>query len=123
MFNNTVSTRGNSRCLCLFCKYLTLHVFRATYNSYILVLISKIYHRISVAGCGLVRKKKQGLKFKAGKESVFGDFNVHLKDWLAYSGGIDRLCESAISQTNLLRWLTFLLRSQAVILTVLLFWI
>ena len=30
---------------------------------------------------------------------VFGDFNVHHKDWLTYSGGTDR------SQMTLLRWL------------------
>ena len=59
---------------------------------------------------------------------VFGDFNAHHKDWLTYSGGIDMidLLNSVItflSQTTLLKWLTFLLGSQTVILTVLLFWI
>ena len=57
---------------------------------------------------------------------VFGDFNVHHKDWLTYSGGTDRLVNSVIvflSQITLFRWLTFLLRSQAVIFTVLVFWI
>ena len=42
---------------------------------------------------------------------VFGNFNVHHKDWLTYSGGNDRhgeLCYS-LSQMTLLRWLTFLL--------------
>ena len=37
---------------------------------------------------------------------VFGDFNVHHKDWLTYSGGTDRLVNSVIiflSQTTLLR--------------------
>ena len=37
---------------------------------------------------------------------VFGDFNVHHKDWLTYSGGTDRLVSSVIivqSQTTLLR--------------------
>ena len=56
---------------------------------------------------------------------VFGDFNVHHKDWLTYSGGTDRsgkLCCN-FSPTTLLRGLTFLLRSQTVILIVLLFWI
>ena len=55
----------------------------------------------------------------------FGDFNVHHKDWLTYSGGIDRMVNSAIiflSQVTLLRWLTFLLGSQTVILTVVLSW-
>ena len=56
---------------------------------------------------------------------VFGDFNVHHKDWLTYSGGIGRsLVNSLIiflSQKTFLRWLTFLLGSQAVILIVLLF--
>ena len=57
---------------------------------------------------------------------VFGDFNVHHKDWLTYSGGTDRLVNCVIiflSQLTLLRWLTFLLGSQTVILIVLLFWI
>ena len=54
---------------------------------------------------------------------VFGDFNVHHKDRLTYSDGTDKsgeLCYN--SQTTLLRWLTYLLRLQTVILTVLLFW-
>ena len=57
---------------------------------------------------------------------VFGDFNVHQKDWLTCSAGTDRMVNSVIiflSQTALLRWLTFLVGSQTVILTVLLFWI
>ena len=58
---------------------------------------------------------------------AFGDFNAHHKDWLTYSGGTNRpseVCYNLIlSQTTLLRWLTFLLRSQTVILTVQLFWI
>ena len=39
---------------------------------------------------------------------VFGDFNVHQKDWLTYSGGTGIF----LSQMNLLIWLTFLLGSQ-----------
>ena len=57
---------------------------------------------------------------------VFGDFNVRRKDWLTYSGGTDQLMDSVImflSRMTLLRCLTFLLRYQTVILTVLLFWI
>ena len=57
---------------------------------------------------------------------VFGDFNVHHKDWLTYSGGTDRLVNCVIiflSRLTLLKWLTFLLGSQTVILIVLLFWI
>ena len=45
---------------------------------------------------------------------VFGDFNVHHKDWLTYSGGTDRLVNYVIiflSQMTLSRWLTFLLAS------------
>ena len=47
---------------------------------------------------------------------VFGDFNVHHKNWLTFSGGTDRSGELCYNffQTTLLRWLTFLLRSQAV---------
>ena len=43
---------------------------------------------------------------------VFGDFNVHHKDWLIYSGGTDRpgeLCYNFLSQMTLPRWSTFLL--------------
>ena len=55
---------------------------------------------------------------------AFGDFNVLHKGRLTYSGGTDRPGELCyISQMILLRWLTFLLGSQTVILTVLLFWI
>ena len=47
---------------------------------------------------------------------VFGDFNIHHKDWLTYSSGTDRPSELVNwwSQVTLLRWLTFLLRSQTV---------
>ena len=57
---------------------------------------------------------------------VFGDFNIYHKDWLTHSGGADRfseLCYNFLFQMTLLRWLTFLLRSLTVTLTVLLFWI
>ena len=43
---------------------------------------------------------------------VFGDFNVHHKNWLNYSGGTDDLLNSVItflSQTTLFRQLTILL--------------
>ena len=56
----------------------------------------------------------------------FGDFDVHHKDWFTYSGGIDGLVNYIIfflSQVTLLKWLIFLLGSQTVILTVVLFWI
>ena len=46
--------------------------------------------------------------------------NVYHKDWLTYSGGTDKSGE--LCYMTLLRWLTFLLVSQTVILTVLLFW-
>ena len=57
---------------------------------------------------------------------VFREFclsNAHHKDWFTYSGGTDRFAINFLYQTTLLRWLTFLLGSQTVILTVLLFWI
>ena len=63
---------------------------------------------------------------------IFRDFSIHHKDWLTNSGGTDQpgeLCynfqwklPSELFQMTLLRWLTFLLGSQAVILIVLLFW-
>ena len=56
---------------------------------------------------------------------VFGDFNIHHKDWLTYSGGTDRAGELCyhFSISNNLTQLTFLLGSLTVTLTVLLFWI
>ena len=57
---------------------------------------------------------------------VFQDCKVHHKDWPTYCGGTDRpgeLCYNFSISKTLLRWLTFLLGSQAVILIVLLFWI
>ena len=57
---------------------------------------------------------------------VFGDFNIHHKDWLTYSGGTDRsgeICYNFSITNDLTRWLTFLLGILTVILTVLLFWI
>ena len=57
---------------------------------------------------------------------VFVDFYVHHKDCLTYSGRTDipgELCSNFSSQMTLHRWLTFLIGSQTVILTVLLFWI
>ena len=49
---------------------------------------------------------------------VFGDFNAHHRDWIAYSGGADRsgeLCYnfSISNDMTLVGWLTFLLGSQA----------
>ena len=55
---------------------------------------------------------------------VFGDINVHYKDWLTYSGGTDgsvELCYNFPSQMTLLRWIVFLVRSMTVTLAVLLF--
>ena len=55
---------------------------------------------------------------------VFGDYNIHLKVWLTYSGKTDRLVDSVIiflSQMTFLRWLTFLIGSLTMTLTVLFF--
>ena len=57
---------------------------------------------------------------------VFGDFNVRHKDWLLILVELIDMVKFVItflSQMTLLRWLTFLLGSQTVILMVLLFWI
>ena len=59
---------------------------------------------------------------------VFGNFNVHQRDWLIYSGKVDRpseLCYNfsiSNAQMTVLRWLAFLLGFLTVTLTVLLFW-
>ena len=51
---------------------------------------------------------------------VFGEFNIHHKDWLTYSGGTDKPGENSViiflSQTTLFKWLSFL-ASQTVILS------
>ena len=57
---------------------------------------------------------------------VFGDFNVHHKDWLTYSGGTNisgELCYNFSISNKLTQTVNFPLRSQTVILTVMLFWI
>ena len=60
--------------------------------------------------------------------SVFliGTFNVYHKDWLTCSGGTDRLVNSVtifLPQNDLSQMVNFLLRSQIVTLTVLLFYL
>ena len=56
---------------------------------------------------------------------VFGDFNVYHQGWLTCCG-TDRpgefCCNFSISKELTLRWLTFLLGSLSVTVTVLLFW-
>ena len=53
---------------------------------------------------------------------VFGGFNINHKGWLTYLVELIELVNSVLkSQTTLLRWLTFLLGSLIVTLTVLLF--
>ena len=55
------------------------------------------------------------------------DFTVHHKDWLTYSSGTDRSGEIynnfLLSQMTSFRWVTFLLMSLSVTLTVLFFWV
>ena len=53
---------------------------------------------------------------------VFGDFNVHHKDWLTLIGGTEGMLSSVIIYLNLndLRWLNFLRVTLIVILTALL---
>ena len=57
---------------------------------------------------------------------VFGDFNIHCKDWLTYSGGTERpgeLCHnfSQFISNDLTQLLTFLLGSLTMTLTILSF--
>ena len=57
--------------------------------------------------------------------SFFGDFNIHLKDWLTYSGGTDRpgeLCYNFSFSDYLTRMVSFPTRILMTV-TVLLFWI
>ena len=53
---------------------------------------------------------------------VFGDFNVHHKDWLTYLIDLVNSVIIFLSQMTLLRCLTFLCESQTVIPIALLFW-
>ena len=65
------------------------------------------------------------MRFSRSNHLLFlslGDFNVHHKDWVTYSGGPDRPGERCY-KTTLLRQLTFLLWFLTVTLTVMLFWI
>ena len=55
---------------------------------------------------------------------VFGDFNVHHKDWLTYSSGTDQpgeLCYNFSISNDLTQMVNFPTRTQAVIFKVLLF--
>ena len=55
---------------------------------------------------------------------VFGDFNIHHKDWLTYSGGTDQpgeLCYNFSISNDLTQTVNF--TTQTVILIILLFWI
>ena len=57
---------------------------------------------------------------------VFGNFNGHHKDWVAYFGGTDRygeLCYNFSVSSALFWWLTVLLEYLTLSLRVLLFWI
>ena len=57
---------------------------------------------------------------------VFGELNVHHKDWLTYSGGTDQPCEFCNNfsiSNDLTQMVNFPTWSQTVILIVLLFWI
>ena len=83
-------------------------------------LLCTIFDSISIQFHEVLLINASGIVF------VFGDFNIHHKDWLTYSGGTDRPGELVIiflSQMTLLQWLTFLLWSLTLTLTVLLFWI
>ena len=60
----------------------------------------------------------------SANKSLFGDLNVHHKGCLTYSTRTNRLVNSLailLSQITYFRWLTFLLRSLVVTLTILLF--
>ena len=57
---------------------------------------------------------------------VFGDFNIHHKDWLTYSGGTDRpgeLCYNFSFSNDLTQMVNFPTQIPTVILIILLFWI
>ena len=63
---------------------------------------------------------------KSANTFVFGDFNVHHKDWLTYFGGTDRPGELSYIfsiSNDLTQMITFLLGSLTATLTVLLCWI
>ena len=57
---------------------------------------------------------------------IFGNFDIHYKDWLTYSGGTDRpgkLCYNFSISNNLTQMVNFPTWIPDLILIVLLFWI
>ena len=94
--------------------------------SYFFFLYWSPYSPLGTVSDSISSNIHQVLSIRPSAVFVFGDFKVHHKDWLTYSGRADRsreLCSNFLSQMTLLWWLTFLLESQAVILIVLFFWI
>ena len=101
-----------SRKLCSF-----LLIFSTGFTS-LSVLLLFLYRSPALSFCTVF---DSNVLIPSANVFVFGGFNVLHKDWHIYSGGAD--WPGDLTQLTLLRWLTFLLGSQAVILAVLLFWI
>ena len=101
-----------SRKLCSF-----VLIFSTGFTS-LSVLLLFLYRSPSLSFCTVF---DSNVLIPSANVFVFGGFNVLHKDWHICSGGAD--WPGDLTQLTLLRWLTFLLGSQAVILAVLLFWI
>ena len=110
--------------------WILTYVFDWVYFTHCLISFSSIKHLLCLYATVFDSISSNIDEFLSMNTSanvfVFGVFKVHHKDWLTILVELIDLVNSVIvflSQMTLLRWLTFLLRSLTVILTVLLFWI
>ena len=95
---------------------ILIYVLNWFYIIKCLTSFSSIYHHCLYAVFYAISSKiDEVLLIKpSANVFVFGDFNVHRRDWLTYFGGTYSLVDSSYSfsiSNDLLRWLTFLLRS------------
>ena len=110
--------------------WILTYVFDWVYFTHCLISFSSIKHLLCLYATVFDSISSNIDEFLSMNTSanvfVFGVFKVHHKDWLTILVELIDLVNSVIvflSQMTLLRWLTFLLGSLTVILTVLLFWI
>ena len=102
---------------------ILIYVFDSLYFARCITSFSSINHLLQLCARFLILFHLTWMGFSRSDGVVFGDFNVHHKDWLTYSSGNDRPGELSynFSISNDLTQITFLLGSQ--ILIVLLFWV
>ena len=101
----------------------SLFMFSTGFTSFSILLLFSLSFTFFVSLCMVF--DFIWLNIPSADAYIFGDFDVHHKDWLTLVKLID-LVNSVIiflSQVTLLRWLTFLLGSLTVTFTILPFWI